>query len=191
MRSALVLSLALALAGGAALAAEAPPDGPAWKAELREKLAKKVTFEFVDTPLDEALGFLQTMTAAPIIQDPAVKAEVAKAKVTLRVTDKALSAALAQMLQSAKLEHRLVNHAVLVTKPGAPDPAFSFVRAAEDDPEAKKAILARLPGHAPRRGSHVYRAGEPGRHDFQPGRRGRESPADLAEHGERPPARGA
>jgi len=146
MRSALVLSLALALAGPvlAAEAAEAAPAEPAWKAELQKKLGKKISLDFADTPLDEVLGFVQTLTGAPIVVDPAVKAEVAKAKVTLRVTDKALSAALARMLRPAGLEHRLMNHAVLVTKPGAPDPAFGSVRAAEGDPEAKKAILARL-----------------------------------------------
>ena len=144
MRSALVLSLALALAG-TALAAGKPPAEPEWKKTLSKKLERPISFEFADTLLGEALDFIRAATRGlPVVVDPAVAAKAKKTKVTLKVTDMDLETAFIKMLRPAGLEHRLVNHAIFVTKPGAPDPAFGSVRAADGDPEAKKAILARL-----------------------------------------------
>ncbi|MEK6709960.1 MAG: hypothetical protein AABZ64_05210, partial [Nitrospinota bacterium] len=41
-----------------------------WKQDIRKKLQRKVTFEFVDTPLEEAIAFLRSLANVTMIVDP-------------------------------------------------------------------------------------------------------------------------
>jgi type II secretory pathway component GspD/PulD (secretin) len=88
-----------------------------WKEEMRRKLARKVTFEFVETPLAEALRFLSDLTKVNIILDPKVVGEGAdKVPITLKVTDMDLEQALRWVLRLAELEYDFRNQAVFITR---------------------------------------------------------------------------
>ncbi|MCZ7647104.1 MAG: hypothetical protein M5U26_17915 [Planctomycetota bacterium] len=88
-----------------------------WKEEIRKKLARHVSFEFVDTPLEEALAFLNSLTKVNIILDPRVAAEDAgKVAITLRVADMDMQTALKWILRLAELDFDLRNQAVFITK---------------------------------------------------------------------------
>lgn len=88
-----------------------------WKIEARKKLGRHVSFEFVDTPLDEALAFLDSLTKVNFILDPRVAAEGAgKIAITLRVSDMEMEMALKWILRLADLDYELKNQAVFITK---------------------------------------------------------------------------
>lgn len=88
-----------------------------WKLEARKKLGRHVSFEFVDTPLEEALQFLDSLTKVNFILDPRVAAEGAgKLPITLRVSDMEMEMALKWILRLADLDYELRNQAVFITK---------------------------------------------------------------------------
>lgn len=92
------------------------PEEP-WKQEIRKKLSRHVSFEFVDTPLEEAIQFLNSLTKVNIILDPKIAAEGAnKTPITLRVQDMEMDLALKWILRLAELEYDLRNQAVFITK---------------------------------------------------------------------------
>jgi len=111
----------LAFSAPQALAAEPreveSPQEPEWAREIQRKLKRKVSFEFKDTPLTEAVAFLQFLTKANMIFDP----EAAEAKgweaVTLKVTNERLDAALRQILAPAGLDYGLADRAILISTP--------------------------------------------------------------------------
>lgn len=92
---------------------------PQWKREVRKMLERKVTFEFVDTPLQEAIQFLQTLTRTTIILDPMALEDSAAAStpITLRVTDMSLGLALRWILRLADLDYTLKDEAVFISTP--------------------------------------------------------------------------
>jgi len=87
-----------------------------WKADIRKRLQRKVTFEFVDTPLDEAIGFLRQLANVTMIVDPKVLAGGAPT-INLRVTDMSLDLALEWILKLADLEYALRDSAIFISKP--------------------------------------------------------------------------
>jgi len=92
---------------------------PQWKKDVRRKLDRKVTFEFVDTPLSEAIQFLQTLTETTIILDSkAFEGGVgANTPITLKVTKMPLRTALRWILRLADLDYTLKNEAVFISTP--------------------------------------------------------------------------
>jgi type II secretory pathway component GspD/PulD (secretin)/Flp pilus assembly protein TadD len=87
-----------------------------WKQEVRRKMSRRVTFEFVDTELKDAIAFLNSLTKVTIILDPKVVAKGAdKTPITLRVADMELDVALRWVLKLADLEYDLRSQAVFVT----------------------------------------------------------------------------
>jgi general secretion pathway protein D len=92
---------------------------PQWKKEIRKMLERKVTFEFVDTPLQEAIQFLQTLTRTTIILDPMALEDSAAAStpITLRVNDMSLGLALRWILRLADLDYTLKDEAVFISTP--------------------------------------------------------------------------
>jgi hypothetical protein len=92
---------------------------PPWKAELRGRLRRKVTFEFVDTPLSEALMFLQTLTRATIILDLAADNadDLEDTPITYTATGTPLAEVLTDIGRKAGLTHDLVDHVVFIGRP--------------------------------------------------------------------------
>ncbi len=92
---------------------------PQWKKDIRRQLDRRVTFEFVDTPLEEAINFLQTLTKVNMILDPAAFSGGGDAQVpiTLKVSDMELGLALKWILRLAELDYTLKNEAVFISTP--------------------------------------------------------------------------
>ncbi|MGD0091102.1 MAG: STN domain-containing protein [Planctomycetota bacterium] len=99
----------------AVAAAPAAAEEDAWKQEIKKKLVRKVSFEFVDTPLGEAIQFLNSLTKANIIIDPKVADKSSKTPITLRVQDMEMELALKWILRLAELKYELRNQAVFIT----------------------------------------------------------------------------
>jgi len=92
---------------------------PEWKQAIRKMLDRKVTFEFKETPLAEAIAFLQTLTKTTIILDPAAAEEGAApdTMINLRVNEMPLDLALKWILRLADLDYTLKDEAVFVSTP--------------------------------------------------------------------------
>ncbi|MBI3828907.1 MAG: hypothetical protein HY291_05290 [Planctomycetes bacterium] len=117
------------------------PEDP-WKAEIRKRLSRHVSFEFVDTPLEEAIAFLDSLTKVNFILDPKASAKGdGKIPITLRVADMELETALAWILRLANMEYDLRNQAVFIFRP---DPVMPKATAqAQSLPEAIQAKMSR------------------------------------------------
>ncbi len=87
-----------------------------WKDEIRNKLKRLVTFEFIENPLEEAIKFLSSQSKISIILDPKAATEVGKNPISLNVKDMPLDSALKWVLKLAELEYELRNQAVYITK---------------------------------------------------------------------------
>ncbi|MBI3832270.1 MAG: tetratricopeptide repeat protein [Planctomycetes bacterium] len=88
-----------------------------WKLEARKKLSRHVSFEFVDTPLDEALNFLDSLSKVGVSVDPRIAAEGAyKTPITLRVADMDMETALKWMLRLSDLDYEIKDHGIFITK---------------------------------------------------------------------------
>lgn len=82
---------------------------------IKKSLSRKVSFEFVDTPLSDALEFIRHLANVPIILDPkAIAAGKDKAPISLRVADMEMDKALQWILKLADLEFNVQDHAVFV-----------------------------------------------------------------------------
>jgi len=92
---------------------------PEWKRDVRRMLDRKVTFEFVDTPLQEAIRFLETLTRTTLVLDAKAFEGGAGATtpITLRVNDMPLHLALKWILRLADLDYTLKNEAVFISTP--------------------------------------------------------------------------
>ena len=71
---------------------------PPWKLALENKLADRVTFDFVETPFRDVMRFLQGITGTNIILDEKVIRDLERLEVTLKVTDMKLSDAFSAIL---------------------------------------------------------------------------------------------
>ena len=112
---------------------------PAWKREIREQLARRVTFEFVETPLTEVIPFLQMLTKMSIILDPDL--DRSKREITLRVTKMTLARALRWMLRLVELDYILKDGAVFISTPGKIDAESSpRIEAATWEDELRRAL---------------------------------------------------
>jgi hypothetical protein len=91
--------------------------GPAnWEDDLRKKLSRKVSFEFVDTPIVEALAFFRSLTNVNMILDPkAIEKGLDAKAITLRVTDMDLKTAMDWACLVAGLVCQPRDQAIFVT----------------------------------------------------------------------------
>lgn len=98
---------------GATVAAEEE----AWVREIKRKLQERVSFEFVRTPLSEAVRFLQNLTGVNMILDPQAIEDIGDVPITLRVTRMSLDLALGWILRLADLQYTLKDNAVFISQP--------------------------------------------------------------------------
>ncbi len=96
--------------------AENPPE---WEAKVRETLSKKVSFDFVETPLPDVLSFLSSLSGTTIVLDQAAIKDQQQPQISLRVSDMRLEAALSWICRLAGLAYGLKNEAVFVSTPNA------------------------------------------------------------------------
>jgi len=90
-------------------------DEPEWAQEIRRKLDRKVSFEFVDTPLTEAVTFLQTLTKVNMILDPRAVESKGNTPINLKVTNMTLQLALDWILKLADLDYALRDSAIFIS----------------------------------------------------------------------------
>ncbi len=90
-------------------------DEPEWEKEVRRKLDRKVSFEFAETPLTEAVAFLQTLTKVNMIIDPAAAEAEGSTPITLKVTNMTLGLALDWILKLADLDFALRDNAIFIS----------------------------------------------------------------------------
>lgn len=103
-----------------------PPDPKAGKEpvdNVRQKLADtKLTFEFVDTPLSEALAFLQARTRVPIKLEAG--RQEAQTAVSLKVTDMKAELAIEWLAKLAGMEFEVQAAGVRIFQGAVPEPVY-------------------------------------------------------------------
>jgi hypothetical protein len=107
--------------GGTKLVYRVDDDSEEWKKEIEKALKKKVSLEFVETPLVEALSFFQGLTGINMVVDPVIKGE--NKPITLKMTGASIPLALTWLLKLGSAEYELLDHALLVRPGGAGKPA--------------------------------------------------------------------
>ena len=89
-----------------------------WKGMILARMERNVSFEFVDTPVGEALAFLQALTHVNIVVDPAPLRDRARRRtICLKVADMELRHALSWILRLSGRSYTLRNRAVFVSTP--------------------------------------------------------------------------
>ena len=103
---------------------EAPGIGleeePPWKQKIRAQMQKKVTFDFLETPLENVIQFLSKVTGITIVLDPAALVDATGTpvpkNVTLRVDNMRFEAALNWILRLTDLKMTLKDEAIFIGK---------------------------------------------------------------------------
>lgn len=92
----------------------APEEVAEWKKNILSQMEKRVSFDFVDTPLPDVVAFLQNLTGVNMVIDPQAGAggDVA---VTLKVNDMRLAAAMDWILRLVSLKYILRDEAIYVS----------------------------------------------------------------------------
>lgn len=114
----------LALAAAPALAQEGGRDSDPQKAEILNKLnTMRITVDFKDQTLDDALGFLRDFSGLNLVVDAEVYTKVSEdqLKVTLRVKDLLLKSTLKLMLSSRDLTATYKEGVILIVPKGKVD----------------------------------------------------------------------
>jgi type II secretory pathway component GspD/PulD (secretin) len=85
-----------------------------WERRIKESLNKKVTFDFVETPLQDVVNFLSSLVDVTIVLDTTATKDAPN--VTLRVNDMRLQSALNWILKLVALKYTLKDEAVFISK---------------------------------------------------------------------------
>ena len=87
-----------------------------WERRIREAMGKKISFDFVETPLQDVISFIGTLVDVTIVLDrEAIRDE--PPSVTLKVNDMRLEAALNWVLKLSGLKYTLKDEAIFISKP--------------------------------------------------------------------------
>jgi len=97
------------------IGAEEDAEEPPWRTKLKATLEREVSFDFVETPLRDVLGFLQQITNANIILDEKAIDLVGDPQLTLKVTDMKLARALDWIAGMADLKYALKDEAIFIS----------------------------------------------------------------------------
>lgn len=100
--------LDMLLTRGARSAAPEP-----WRVALQDKLARRVSFDFEESPLQDVAAFLANTTGAPIVVDPETGAEVV---LTLRLSDVSGMEAVNWVARQSRLHAAFQDGAVVLTQ---------------------------------------------------------------------------
>ena len=97
------------------------PVGPgkdaAGSEEIENKLKTKVSFDFVETPLEDVITFLHGITNTYIKVDERAMQHVINPEVTLKVTDMELKQALTWILRQVELDYEYRDAAIFISTP--------------------------------------------------------------------------
>ncbi|MFC1479075.1 hypothetical protein ACFL6F_00620 [Planctomycetota bacterium] len=84
-----------------------------WHQEIREKMEKKTTFDFVETPFEQVMSFLSKVTGLTLIVDHGI--DLNGKNVTLRVNDMKMDLALKWITRLAGCNYTIAREAVLIS----------------------------------------------------------------------------
>jgi hypothetical protein len=87
-----------------------------WELRIQEAMNKKISFDFVETPLQDVISFISSLTDVTIVLDQEAIRDEAPT-VTLKVNDMRLEAALNWVLKLVNLKYTLKDEAVFISKP--------------------------------------------------------------------------
>ncbi len=85
-----------------------------WERRIKESLNKKVTFDFVETPLQDVVNFLSSLVDVTIVLDTVAVKDAPN--VTLRVNEMRLQSALNWILKLVALKFTLKDEAIFISK---------------------------------------------------------------------------
>ena len=91
---------------------------PDWKREIERKLDERVSFDFIDTPLEDVIHFLRQLTDLTIVLDPKAMEKLEVTEVTLKVTDMPMRDALRWIITLVSLHACLCDNAIFISSPG-------------------------------------------------------------------------
>lgn len=89
-------------------------DKPEWQRDILVQLDKRVSFDFLDTPLADVVAFLQNLTSVNMVVDPGA-VEGDDIPVTLKVSDMKLGAALDWILRLVNLQYAFQDEAIFIS----------------------------------------------------------------------------
>jgi len=87
-----------------------------WELLIRDKMNKKISFDFVETPLQDVIAFISSLVDLTIVLDSKALQDE-PLNVTLRVNDMRLESALNWVLKLVGLRYTLKDEAIFVSKP--------------------------------------------------------------------------
>ncbi len=87
-----------------------------WENRIKDAMGKKISFDFVETPLQDVISFISSLVDVTIILDTEAIRDEAPS-VTLKVTDMRLESALNWVLKLVGLKYTLKNEAIFISKP--------------------------------------------------------------------------
>jgi tetratricopeptide (TPR) repeat protein len=87
-----------------------------WENRIKEAMGKKISFDFVETPLQDVISFISSLVDVTIVLDQAAVRDEAPS-VTLKVTDMRLESALNWVLKLVGLKYTLKDEAIFISKP--------------------------------------------------------------------------
>jgi hypothetical protein len=90
-----------------------PEPEPEWIVQIREQMQKRISFDFVDTPLADVVAFLSNLTNTNIVLDPAA-VDGDDVPVTLKVSDMKLEAAMEWILRLVNLSYAFHSEAIFI-----------------------------------------------------------------------------
>ena len=126
------------------LQAEEEKEEP-WKIELRRKLKEPVSFDFLETPLEDVCQFLRQVADIDVILDPRVAEDAndASLPVTLKVQDMPLSKAIKWINKLTGTSYALRDHAIYIAPP---DVMKSDAKLRIFDVGAMRVLIRNFPG---------------------------------------------
>jgi len=92
-----------------------PAEPPTWLRDASRKLERKVTFDFVETPLRDVVAFMQQISGANIILSERAVAGLLNPEVTLKANDMKLGQALYWILDTLDLVYVVRDEAIHIT----------------------------------------------------------------------------
>ena len=127
MRKALLIVVTAAWTCSLALAAENAPEAGKPKPEakeeairtIKEALRKRISFDFVETPIGDVIAFIQTLINVNVVVDPDIDR---KTPVTLKVNNMTVGNALQWILKLVGAQMEIKDNALYISA-GAKDPA--------------------------------------------------------------------
>ncbi|HUU95490.1 MAG TPA: von Willebrand factor type A domain-containing protein, partial [Phycisphaerae bacterium] len=84
---------------------------------LQQKLQQKISFDFVETPVQDVVTFLKQVSNTDIVLDGKAIAALPNSEVTLKVTDMSLAQALDWITRMVGLEYKTANGRIELTAP--------------------------------------------------------------------------